>query len=221
MNIYSPYTYYIAWSNINKHYYGVRYAKGCMPTDLWVSYFTSSKEVKKYRDTYGEPDVIEVRKIFKDAYSAKRWESKVLRRLHVLKSDAWLNANISGEQFIIEKHSEETKRKMSANNASRRPEARAALSERQKGSNNSFYGRKHSEATKNKMRKSLEGIKRSEEFKESRRGKKNPSKRPEVKDKISEKVAAARANAPLISCTLCRRTFKGPSPYGVHKRLCR
>lgn len=145
MHIYSPYTYHIAWTSIDKHYYGVRYAKGCNPNDLWVSYFTSSSAVKKHRDLYGEPDVIEVRKVFDDAYSAKRWESQVLRKLDVLRSDKWLNANIGGEQFIIEKHSEETKRKMRANNGSKRPEVRAAISERQKGSNNSFYGKHHSE----------------------------------------------------------------------------
>lgn len=221
MHIYSPYTYHIAWTSIDKHYYGVRYAKGCNPNDLWSSYFTSSKEVKKYRELYGEPDVIEVRKVFTDAYSAKSWECRVLRKLNVLRSYRWLNANIGGEQFIIEKHSEETKRKMSENNGSKRFDARAAISERQTGAKNSFFGKHHTKETKNKMRESLTGIQRSEEFKEARRGDNNPSKRSDVKSKISERVAAARANAPLISCTLCRRTFKGPTPYGVHKRLCR
>lgn len=150
MNIYSPYTYHIAWTSINKHYYGVRYAKGCSPEDLWVSYFTSSNEVKRHRTLYGEPDVVEIRKVFKDARSAKKWESRVLRKLNVLKSNKWLNANISGDHFIIEKHSEETKRKMSENNFSRRPEGRAKIAERQMGSNNSFYGKHHSEESKRK-----------------------------------------------------------------------
>jgi hypothetical protein len=36
MNIYNtPYTYLIGWSNQNKYYYGVRYAKDCHPNDFW------------------------------------------------------------------------------------------------------------------------------------------------------------------------------------------
>jgi hypothetical protein len=148
MNIYQPYTYRIAWSSINKHYYGVRYAKKCNPSDLWKTYFTSSKLVKKFRKLYGEPDIIEIRKIFKDAKSAKLWESKVLRKLNILNSEIWLNANIGGIQFFIESHSLETKTKMSINNISKNPEMRKKISERQKGKNNSFYGKHHSEESK-------------------------------------------------------------------------
>jgi len=148
-NIYSvPYTYHIAWSNINKHYYGVRYAKGCNPKDLWVSYFTSSKLVTKHRKKYGEPDIIEIRRTFDNSHKAIIWESKVLRRLKVLKNDKWLNANIGGDQYIIRKHSPETIKKMSENNASKRPEVRRAIAMRQTGVHNSFYGKKHTEESK-------------------------------------------------------------------------
>ena len=44
----TPYTYLIGWSNLNKFYYGVRYGKGCHPSDLWVKYFGSrNAEVKQ------------------------------------------------------------------------------------------------------------------------------------------------------------------------------
>ena len=92
MTIY--YTYHICWSNIDKHYYGVRYAKTCHPGDLWVSYFTSSKRVKAFRDQYGEPDIIEVRKTFETKEAAILWETKVLTRLGVVHNngnDKWLN----------------------------------------------------------------------------------------------------------------------------------
>ena len=145
---YKPYTYHIAWTSIDKHYYGVRYAKGCNPNDLWKSYFTSSKLVLEYRQKYGEPDIIQIRRTFDDAHIAKSWEAKVLRRLNVLKSSRWLNANIGGDQFMIQKHSPETKRKMSENSASKRPEERKRIAERQLGSNNSFYGKKHTEESK-------------------------------------------------------------------------
>ena len=148
MNIYQPYTYRIAWSNLNKHYYGVRYAKNCNPNDLWKIYFTSSKIVKQYREKYGEPDVVEIRKIFDCPHKAKIWENKVLKRLKVLDNNKWINENISGDQYIIKKHSDDTKRKMSINNASKREEMKQLISQRQKGNKNSFFGKHHTEESK-------------------------------------------------------------------------
>lgn len=85
------YTYLIGWSNYNKYYYGVRFAKDVNPEELWVDYFTSSKHVKKFRQEVGEPDIIEVRKIFDSSEKARAWEHKVLRRLKVIKNNKWLN----------------------------------------------------------------------------------------------------------------------------------
>ena len=95
MNIYQPFTYHIAWTEQDLHYYGVRYADQCNPTDLWTSYFTSSKVVAQLRADLGEPDVIEVRRIFQDSDAAIDWENKVLRRLNVMESDTWVNRNIN------------------------------------------------------------------------------------------------------------------------------
>jgi hypothetical protein len=86
-----PYTYLIGWSSQNLWYYGVRYAKGCDPSDLWTKYFTSSKPVKKTHEIYGEPDVISIRQTFDCIDSARLWEHKVLRRLKVVKNEKWLN----------------------------------------------------------------------------------------------------------------------------------
>ena len=97
MTIYhTPFTYLVGWSNHDLWYYGVRYAKGCKPEDLWLTYFTSSAKVCQLRKELGEPDVVEVRKVFNEAKHAKRWEEKVLRRLKVLETNRWLNANIGG-----------------------------------------------------------------------------------------------------------------------------
>jgi len=76
----TPYTYLIGWSSENKWYYGVRYAKGCHPNDLWITYFTSSKIVKKYTEKHGSPNIIQIRKIFKDCNSAFIWEQTVLKK---------------------------------------------------------------------------------------------------------------------------------------------
>lgn len=236
MSIYKPYTYYVSWSSLDRHYYGVRYAQNCNPDDFWISYFTSSKLVKKYREEFGEPDVIEVRRVFDDARSAKRWEAKVLKKLNVLKSDRWLNANISGEHFFVEKHSEETKKKMRENNASKRPEMRKEIAKRQTGENNSFYGKKHTEESKKSRSKKLKGFywwndgktqlrsyTQPEGFERGRlsgRGLDNVSHRQEVREKISKAISLSRTNDPLISCIKCRRTVKGKSPFFSHSKVC-
>lgn len=122
MSIYIPYTYLIGWSSLNKWYYGVRFAKSCSPSDLWVTYFTSSKIVKQYRKEYGEPDVIQVRQTFTCADAARRWETRVLQRLNVIESTVWLNKtdNIAiasqrgpDHPFYGRKHTEEARKKMS------------------------------------------------------------------------------------------------------------
>lgn len=86
-----PYTYLIGWSSQMKYYYGVRYAKDCCVEDLWKSYFTSSKYVKKFRKQFGEPDIIVVRRAFITNKAACNWEHKVLRRLKVTESENFLN----------------------------------------------------------------------------------------------------------------------------------
>lgn len=86
-----PYTYLIGWSKHNLFYYGVRYAKKCSPDELWVKYKTSSAYVKDIYTQYGEPDIIQVRKVFTNAHEAMKWEHKVLRRLKVISKDFWIN----------------------------------------------------------------------------------------------------------------------------------
>lgn len=85
------YTYLIGWPEHRKYYYGVRYAKNADPSDLWVSYFTSSKHVKRFVEENGNTSVIQVRKIFSEANEAIAWESKVLARMDVINDKKWLN----------------------------------------------------------------------------------------------------------------------------------
>jgi len=85
------YTYFIGWSKQKKYYYGVRYSKKCNPKELWITYFTSSKHVKKHREIFGEPDIVEIRKLFDDVKSARTWETKVLTRLMVKDRVDFLN----------------------------------------------------------------------------------------------------------------------------------
>lgn len=99
---YTPYCYLIGWSKINKWYYGSRFTiKKCAnPSDLFATYKTSSKVVHDYIAKYGNPDIVEVRKTFKDAESALKWEQTVLRRIKAKYNQNWLNkCDGSGQQF--------------------------------------------------------------------------------------------------------------------------
>ena len=113
MSIYKPYTYLIGWTSHNLYYYGVRYKAGCSPDDFWVKYFTSSKRVHSLRKELGEPDVIQIRKVFESADNAISWELKVLRRMKVLLKEEWINANVAGAykltQDIIDRRTAKAK----------------------------------------------------------------------------------------------------------------
>ncbi len=106
MNIYQdiqplniPYTYRLIWTDSvtgipKMHYYGVRYAKNCHPNDLWVSYFTSSRYVTDYVKRFGNPTVIEIRKVFNTTDRIQKaidWEKKVLVKLKAHLRDDYIN----------------------------------------------------------------------------------------------------------------------------------
>jgi hypothetical protein len=87
-----PYTYCLTFKPTGQKYYGVRYKRGCRPEDLFQTYFTSSKEIKRLITLYGIKSFdIEIRKTFTNKEKALEWESKVLRRLKVEKNKKWIN----------------------------------------------------------------------------------------------------------------------------------
>ena len=89
-----PYTYCITFKPTGQRYYGVRYAKDCHPDDLWKTYFTSSKEIKRLILLYGVSSFeYEVRRVFNTSVQARDWEAKVLTRLDAHKSSKWINLN--------------------------------------------------------------------------------------------------------------------------------
>ena len=93
----TPYTYLIGWSHLNMWYYGRRTAKNCHPNDLWVKYFTSSDYVKEFRTINGEPDVIQIRQIFKSVKQCSRAEEKVTSKIY--KYENWLNKQPANGKF--------------------------------------------------------------------------------------------------------------------------
>lgn len=147
-----PYTYLIGWSKLNKFYYGARWAKNSSPNDLWVTYFTSSRHVHQFREQFGEPDVVQIRKTFDDPQKCKDYELKVLTKLNVLNNDRWLNKNINGAFLPHGKQSSEhVKKRMSLIVEARK--------------RNDTY--KHSDETKAKIGKSasirFKGVKKTPE----------------------------------------------------------
>jgi hypothetical protein len=92
----TPYTYYLFHRPTGLKYYGARYGRNCNPSDLWTTYFTSSRYVKDLIKEYGENSFdVEIRRVFNDGSKAREWEHKVLRRLRVNKRRDWLNINYS------------------------------------------------------------------------------------------------------------------------------
>lgn len=113
-----PYTYLIGWSALNLYYYGVRFSKNCSPDDLFKTYFTSSETVKTIISKHGRPDIIQIRKTFKDVSSARLWEHKVLRRIKATKDSKWLNKtdniSIQHDEITIAKMTNKQKKTMLA-----------------------------------------------------------------------------------------------------------
>ena len=94
---YLAYTYIIGWKKEQKFYYGVRWdnirLKKSPEEDLWITYFTSSKnQVPVMRTLYGEPDLIKIHRKFENKQEAILFEEQMLLRfIHSSKRHLWLN----------------------------------------------------------------------------------------------------------------------------------
>jgi hypothetical protein len=97
MDIYIPYTYLIGWSNQQKFYYGCRYAINCNPNDFWINYFTSSSKVDQFIKQFGDPDIIQIRKIFpNNPKKCLEWEHKFLTKIDAANNPNFLNESNGG-----------------------------------------------------------------------------------------------------------------------------
>jgi hypothetical protein len=87
-----PYTYKLIFKPTNQYYYGVRWAKGCHPSDLFVSYFTSSKHIHKLIKEYGvDSFIIKVTKTFDNKTDAVNHEKAVLTRVNAAVNGKFIN----------------------------------------------------------------------------------------------------------------------------------
>lgn len=130
---------------------------------MWVTYFTSSKIVKKLIKDFGKNSFkTEIRRTFSSKEAAIVWEEKVLRRLSVHKKENWINTCVSKSiRYHVHprlgvKLSEATKNKISKSNTGkiRSKNDKDKMSEQRSGKNHWNYGKTLSEEVKQKIRDS-------------------------------------------------------------------
>ena len=163
MNIYQPFTYVLTFEPTGQRYYGVRYAKNAHPSQLWTTYFTSSKVIKALIKEHGKESFnAEVRQVFTTKEDAVLWEYKVLSKLDAAHDNAWFN-KINGDANFssILNWSDEAKAKYSSRRKGIQftDEHKANLSKAKKGTTQSAE-------TKAKRSAALKGRKRPPRSKE-------------------------------------------------------
>ena len=175
------YTYLLGWSLQNKFYYGVRYSKKAKPEDLWTTYFTSSRHVKAFAAKYGKPDIIQIRQTFNSKEKAITWESKVLKRMRVIKNDKWLNQ--TDNRAIVYSRTDETKQK---------------FSRKMKGRNSPFKGKTHSAESIELMRSKHKGKKTGrtkETFTDDWKEKISRSKKGQIRTQSEKEILLRKEKA--------------------------
>lgn len=208
-----PYTYLIGWTSLNTWYYGVRFAENCSPNDLWVKYFTSSEYVRSFIEEHGQPDIIKIRKTFKNKKDAIKWEFKVINKLKLHERSNFLNKNCAGAIFLdedikekIRKNSIGNKKTLGYTNEYRRSNGMKILTGKPKGSKHSVEARKsRSERMKGKPVhpncKRPRGINHSAE--------------------TIEKLKEAAKNRKSFFCEKCNVLIKGKSNWDRHLKSMR
>lgn len=91
------FTYLVKLNSTGQMYYGVRYAEGCSPDDMWTTYFTSSTYVRDLIKLHGkEAFSYEIRRTFESIDKAIIWERNVLKRMRVYERADFINKNAGG-----------------------------------------------------------------------------------------------------------------------------
>lgn len=185
-----PYTYILKHVPTSTYYYGCRYAEGCHPDDFWVSYKTSSKEVKMLIEKYGEDSFkYEIRKVFSSEELCRKWEHKVLRRLKVVSNPMFLNKT---DNIAFSKEAA-SRGRLNRTVSEKQKEAIAAIGKRNKG-------KKHSEQSRTKISRAL----LNNNYK---LGKKETveTKLKKSLSKLGKPSNATGNKQPRCSCIVCKR----------------
>lgn len=206
MNLpYVGYTYCIKFLVTGQVYYGSRCAKNCNPNEFWVTYFTSSKLVKSLIQQYGKESFdVEIRKTFAD-------DPK--------KAQDW-------ERRVL--------RRIDAGRKSNFLNKSNGVAPIMSGWKNPFYGKKHTDETREKMKKSRPDVRgdKNPRWKGGKDRRKflgdevarqqsqselmrtnNPMSNPESRKKLSD----AALQRKTLRCVHCDKCFE-PGGFAVHTK---
>lgn len=192
-----PYTYLIKHLPSNRVYYGCRFSKDCHPDDLWKTYFTSSKHVKKLIEKDGKDSFIfEIRKTFESIGECRNWENRVLLKMNVIKRDIFINKT-NNKSIAIECSRYSSQR--------RSPKAKLKQIEIARRMGLSNKGSEKSDEFKNLMRyyHSIGKLKSPwiKSYKDSEKTRKKKSL-----SKIGKPSNALGSIHPRCSCIICRKS---------------
>src|SRR5574343_95379 len=207
----TPFTYLIGWSKTNMFYYGVRWSKSCLPSDIMNTYFTSSKIVQEYISENNYPDIIIIDRIFDDNENAREYEHKFLKFHNAKYNGNFLNKSNGNKDLftgIIKPFSQETIQKLRDINLNRQKILCIHCNrEFDIGNYTLYHGDKCkvftgvspvSEETKNKIRQNTTPITQKERLKRSERVK----------------------NEPKITCEHCGKTIHKNNYIQFHEDKC-
>ena len=239
MKTYTPFTYLLKFKLTGQLYYGVRFAKKCNPSELWTTYFSSSKVIKNLIAEYGQDAFdIEIRKTFETKDQAVLWESRVLTKINAATNSNWLNKSNGDSKFrACGEFTESHKQKISEALSGRvlPDEVKQKLKGRK--SPKAMLGKKHSAETKQKMSKSAigrigywDGKTHSEDTKQKMaEAKLGKPLSEETKQKMSkpkseltrQKMTERMLNLPVVVCPHCQTVGKSLPMKRWHFENCR
>lgn len=214
-----PFTYIISHVNADVHYYGVRFCRGCHPSELGTKYFSSSKALQRRIKKYGINQFkFQVRKTFESIEKALEWESRFLKKINAAESKKWLNMHNGDGKFLNKggyKLSEETKEKMRKPKSQNHKKALSNNHARLSGEDHPRYGKAfpHSEETKKKISIAKNGKPRVPTSEETRK--------KLSQSLMGNKLGAGKHKLKKVQCPHCNREGHGPNMSRYHFNNCK
>lgn len=209
----TPFTYLIHCTVTNQYYYGSRYGKGCDPSQLWTTYFTSSKVVKQLILEHGkEAFTTKITRVFDTKEEARNWEYRFLCRVQASTKSNWLNQHNGDGDFLNKggrKLSEAHRKKLSeAFKGIPKPGTSTAMR-----GNTHNKGKKFTEESKAKCSVSKVGNKNRKGIPHSK----------EMRQIISERTSAALKGIPkkTVTCPHCNKTGGAGNMQRYHFEFCK